>query len=170
MKIRRGDIFLANLPKGIGSEQTGVRPVVIIQNDVGNRYSPVVIVAAVTGQEKRKMPTHILLIGEDGILRPSLLLLESIMTIDKKRLIRKLGHLKEETLKKVDEAAEISLGLTKKCPIEMTLCRRCRNQFELNPDYRIWRADFRQEEKDICSYCQVGLGYDYFILKVEGQY
>lgn len=167
MKIRRGDIFLADLPKGMGSEQTGVRPVAIIQNDIGNRYSPVVIVAAITGQNKRSLPTHILLVEEEGLEKPSLLMLESIATIDKQRLIKRLGRLKSDTLLKVDHAAEISLGLTKKCPIELTLCRRCRNQFELNPAYRIWWSDFKQEEMEKCSYCQVGLGYDYFVLKVE---
>ena len=104
---------------------------------------------------------------EEGLEKPSLLMLKSIATIDKCRLVKKLGCLKADTLLKVNHAAEISLGLTKKCLIELTLCRRCRNQFELNPAYRIWWSDFRQEEMDKCSYCQVGIGYDCFIGKIR---
>ncbi len=109
--IRRGDIFMANLPKGIGCEQGGRRPVVVIQNDVGNFRSPLVIVASVTGARKRPMPTHVPLGKAQGLSRPSLLLLESIYTIDKSRLMQYLGHLQPEKILQMDRAAGISIGL-----------------------------------------------------------
>ena len=113
MQVRRGDIFIARLPEGIGSEQGGIRPVVVIQNDIGNRYSPLVIVAAVTGQRKQRMPTHVVL-NEEGLAKPSLLLLESIYTIGKARLIKRIGTLSERTLAKMDKAAAISIGISPK--------------------------------------------------------
>ena len=109
--IRRGDIFMADLPKGIGCEQGGRRPVVVIQNDVGNFRSPLVIVASVTGARKRPMPTHVPLGKAQGLSRPSLLLLESIYTIDKSRLMQYLGHLQPEKILQMDRAAGISIGL-----------------------------------------------------------
>ena len=109
--IRRGDIFMADLPKGIGCEQGGRRPVVVIQNDVGNFRSPLVIVASVTGARKRPMPTHVPLGKAQGLSRPSLLLLESIYTIDKSRLMQYLGHLQPEKIMQMDRAAGISIGL-----------------------------------------------------------
>ena len=109
--IRRGDIFMADLPKGIGCEQGGRRPVVVIQNDVGNFRSPLVIVASVTGARKRPIPTHVPLGKAQGLSRPSLLLLESIYTIDKTRLMQYVGHLQPEKIMQMDRAAGISIGL-----------------------------------------------------------
>lgn len=109
--IRRGDIFMADLPKGIGCEQGGRRPVVVIQNDVGNFRSPLVIVASVTGARKKTMPTHVPLGKAQGLSRPSLLLLESIYTIDKSRLMQYLGHLQPEKILQMDRATGISIGL-----------------------------------------------------------
>lgn len=113
MVIKRGDVFYADLSPVIGSEQGGIRPVLIIQNDIGNKYSPTVIVAAITSQiNKAKLPTHVEISGNEcGLAKDSVVLLEQIRTIDKKRLREKIGHLDTETLKKVNEALEISLGL-----------------------------------------------------------
>ena len=113
MIIKRGDIFYADLSPVVGSEQGGVRPVLVVQSDVGNKYSPTIIVAAVTSQiNKAKLPTHMEIgASEYGLPKDSVILLEQIRTIDKKRLREKIGHSDEEMMRKVDEALLISFGL-----------------------------------------------------------
>ena len=113
MNIKRGDIIYADLSPVVGSEQGGVRPVLIIQNDVGNKYSPTVIAAAITSQiNKAKLPTHIEIDAEEfGLQRDSVILLEQIRTIDKKRLRERIGSLDDELMVKINEAVAISLGL-----------------------------------------------------------
>ena len=111
--IKRGDIFYADLSPVVGSEQGGVRPVLIVQNDVGNKYSPTVICAAITSQiNKAKLPTHIAIDSScHALVKDSVVLLEQIRTIDKKRLREKICHVDVRTMKKVDEALIISFGL-----------------------------------------------------------
>ena len=113
MIIRRGDIFYADLRPVVGSEQGGIRPVLIIQNDVGNRHSPTVIVAAITSQiNKSKLPTHVELSARQyEMVKDSVVLLEQLRTIDKRRLKERVCHLDGEILTKVDKALEISLEL-----------------------------------------------------------
>lgn len=113
MNFKRGDVFFADLSPVVGSEQGGVRPVLIIQNDVGNKYSPTVIVAAITSQiEKAKLPTHVeITADEHGLDRDSVVLLEQIRTIDKQRLRDRITHLAPELMKRVEDALQISLGL-----------------------------------------------------------
>lgn len=113
MIIKRGDIIYADLSPVIGSEQGGIRPVLVIQNDIGNKYSPTIIVAAITSQiNKAKLPTHVEINAEEyGITKDSVILLEQIRTIDKKRLKEKVGHLSDELMKKVDDGLQISFGL-----------------------------------------------------------
>ena len=113
MNIKRGDIFYADLSPVIGSEQGGLRPVLIVQNDVGNRYSPTVIAAAITSKMgKAKLPTHIDVPGVSaGLARDSVILLEQIRTIDKTRLKEKMGHLDDGTMRTVNSAIEVSFGL-----------------------------------------------------------
>ncbi|MBM7614260.1 mRNA interferase MazF [Alkaliphilus hydrothermalis] len=113
MNVKRGDIYYADLSPVIGSEQGGVRPVLIIQNDIGNRYSPTVIIAAITSQiNKAKLPTHIEIAATDyGLPKDSVILLEQIRTIDKRRLEEKIGHIDDEMMEKVNDALMISLGL-----------------------------------------------------------
>ncbi len=113
MNIKRGDIYYADLSPVIGSEQGGLRPVLIVQNDVGNRYSPTVIAAGITSKiSKTKLPTHIDVPGDDaGLAKDSIILLEQIRTIDKKRLKEKMGHLDDETMSSVNSAIEVSFGL-----------------------------------------------------------
>ncbi len=113
MVVKRGDIFYADLSPVVGSEQGGVRPVLIVQNDIGNKYSPTVIIAAVTSQiNKAKLPTHIEIMADDfGLSKDSVILLEQIRTIDKKRLREKLGKLSDDLMIKVNEALTVSLGL-----------------------------------------------------------
>lgn len=114
MVVKRGDIFYADLSPVIGSEQGGIRPVLIVQNDTGNKYSPTVIVAAITSQiNKAKLPTHIEISAQDyGLAKDSVILLEQIRTIDRKRLREKIGHLDDELMQKVNDALSISFGLT----------------------------------------------------------
>ncbi|MFZ5354462.1 MAG: type II toxin-antitoxin system PemK/MazF family toxin [Bacillota bacterium] len=113
MVIKRGDIIYADLSPVIGSEQGGVRPVLVVQNDIGNKYSPTIIVAAITSQiNKAKLPTHVEINADEyGIPKDSVILLEQIRTIDKKRLKEKVGHLSDELMKQVDEGLQISFGL-----------------------------------------------------------
>ncbi|MDL2224692.1 type II toxin-antitoxin system PemK/MazF family toxin [Eubacteriales bacterium OttesenSCG-928-M02] len=112
MLIKRGDIYMADLSPVVGSEQGGVRPVVIIQNDTGNKYSPTVIAAAVTSvTTKNKLPTHIPLKGSDGSVgRDSIILAEQIRTIDKMRLVKYIGTVPESKMAEVDLALSVSLG------------------------------------------------------------
>ena len=114
MIVKRGDIYYADLSPVIGSEQGGVRPVLIVQNDIGNKYSPTVIAAAITSQiNKAKLPTHIEIDAEEyGLAKDSVILLEQIRTIDKKRLREKIGHLDDELMDNVNNAISISFGLT----------------------------------------------------------
>lgn len=113
MLVKRGDVYFADLSPVVGSEQGGVRPVLVIQNDIGNRFSPTVIIAAITAQiQKAKLPTHVEIDAKaHGFDRDSVILLEQIRTIDKQRLTDKITHLTEDMMRKVDEALQISLGL-----------------------------------------------------------
>ena len=113
MNIKRGDIFYADLSPVVGSEQGGIRPVLIVQNDVGNKYSPTVIAAAITSQQfKTKMPTHICVNASVcGLSKDSVVLLEQIRTLDKKRLKEKMGNLPERDMDRIDNALSVSIGL-----------------------------------------------------------
>jgi mRNA interferase MazF len=113
MVVKRGDIYFANLSPVVGSEQGGHRPVLVIQNDVGNKYSPTIIVAAITSQiSKAKLPTHVELSAKQyNLEKDSVVLLEQLRTIDKRRLQEKVTHLSEDIMGKVDEAIRISIGL-----------------------------------------------------------
>ncbi|MBQ8795957.1 MAG: type II toxin-antitoxin system PemK/MazF family toxin [Clostridia bacterium] len=113
MNVRRGDIFYADLSPVVGSEQGGVRPVLIVQNDVGNKYSPTVIAAAITSrQQKANIPTHIAINSDTtGLSKDSVVLLEQVRTIDKRRLKEKMGSVDEASMSKVNEAISISFGI-----------------------------------------------------------
>ncbi len=129
MNIKRGDIYYADLSPVIGSEQGGLRPVLIVQNDVGNRYSPTVIVAAITSRlGKTRLPTHIDVYcghngrdnnngrAEMGLARDSVILLEQIRTLDKRRLRERIGHLEEDVMHEVNDAISVSFGLIGTAP------------------------------------------------------
>ncbi|SDJ67975.1 mRNA interferase MazF [Salimicrobium flavidum] len=111
--VKRGDVYFADLSPVVGSEQGGVRPVLVLQNDIGNRFSPTVIVAAITAQiQKAKLPTHVEIDAEKyQFERNSVILLEQIRTIDKQRLTDKITHLDESMMLRVNKALQISLGL-----------------------------------------------------------
>lgn len=114
MNVKRGDIFYADLSPVVGSEQGGLRPVLIVQNDIGNKYSPTVIAAAITSKlDKAKLPTHIDVYAEEfGLSKNSVVLLEQIRTLDKRRLREKMGHLDDILMQKVNDALTISFGLS----------------------------------------------------------
>lgn len=112
MKVKRGDIFYADLSPVVGSEQGGVRPVVILQNDVGNKYSPTTIVAAITSQmNKTKLPTHVEISADVGLPKNSVVLLEQIRTIDKRRLREKIGSFDSKMMVRVEDSLKQSVGL-----------------------------------------------------------
>ena len=114
MNIKRGDIYYADLSPVVGSEQGGMRPVLIVQNDVGNRFSPTVIAAAITSQkDKTKLPTHIRLQASgSGLAKDSIVLLEQIRTLDKQRLRERMGRLDDRSMNRVDRALQVSFGLS----------------------------------------------------------
>lgn len=111
--VKKGDLFFADLSPVVGSEQGGVRPVLVVQNDVGNKYSPTIIVAAVTSQTGRaKLPTHVqLAASQGGLSKDSVVLLEQLRTIDKQRLKERIGALNETQLPDVEKALSVSLGI-----------------------------------------------------------
>ena len=111
--VRRGDIYYADLSPVVGSEQGGLRPVLIIQNDIGNKYSPTVIAAAITSRmSKTHLPTHIDVYAEKvGLAKDSVILLEQVRTLDKRRLREKMGHLDNGVMERVNTAISVSLGL-----------------------------------------------------------
>ena len=110
--IHKGDIFFADLGDTVGSEQSGVRPVLVIQNNVGNRFSPTIIVSPITSKIKKgTYPTHVIINPKCGLNETSMILLEQIRTIDKTRLGRYLGTVDDESMRKVDRAISVSLGL-----------------------------------------------------------
>ena len=113
MTIRRGDIYYAYLSPVVGSEQGGIRPVLIVQNDVGNKFSPTVIAAAITSQRfKTNLPTHIQVDAQEcGLSKDSIVLLEQVRTLDKKRLKEKMGNLDESDMTRVNHALSVSLGI-----------------------------------------------------------
>ena len=113
MNVRRGDIYYADLSPVIGSEQGGMRPVLVVQNDVGTKYSPTVIVSAITSRtSKSKLPTHIDVYADKyGLAKDSVILLEQIRTIDKTRLKEKMGHLDDNVMTRVNDAITVSFGL-----------------------------------------------------------
>lgn len=165
-EIRRGDIFYADLDPVIGSEQGGIRPVLVIQNNTGNEYSPTVIVAAITSKPKTKLPTHVSLKNRKGLEKNSVVLLEQIRTIDKIRLENYVGTVDRFQMRKIDEALRRSTGVKKlDKPIEMCLCPVCVKAFYESQEHFVKRADMYQGKKDTCMFCNSRQGYDYLIRK-----
>ena len=144
MSVKRGDIYYADLSPVVGSEQGGLRPVLIIQNDIGNRYSPTVIAAAITSRMgKTKLPTHIdIYAARAGLQKDSVILLEQIRTLDKRRLREQMGHLDEEAMRAVDNAIAVSFGL----PIGL---RTAQKAGEIPTDEHPAAAAALEERKDV---------------------
>ena len=165
-EVRRGEIYHADLNPVFGSEQGGYRPVLIIQNNRGNRHSPTVIVAAITSRPKAKLPTHVPINGIKGLEKESFVLLEQIRTLDKGRLDDYIGRLNREQMIKVDKALRTSMEIKKlDKPILMCLCPVCAKPFYNSKEHFIIRADQDQTIKETCMFCNVRQGYDYLIRK-----
>lgn len=171
----RGDVYMADLGQGIGSEQGGSRPVVIVQNDTGNHFSPTVIVAVMTskGDSKAKLPTHFAL--ESFTKPPSLVLCEQVRTLDKQRLRERLGRLTQKEIQQLDYALAVSFGLrrppkkhkekTHKSTLTMTLCPSCADAFCWDGEHTLQRVDTVSPEKDLCTFCGQRYGYEYRVFE-----
>ena len=179
--VLRGQMYYANLDPVVGSEQGGNRPVLVIQNNVGNRHSPTIIIAPITTRVKKlHQPTHIGVPPYFGLPQNSMAMLEQIRTIDKGRLGSYIGCLDDDVMDYVDEALGISVGLH--APVEknqklhtnethnnipdemvLTLCGTCLKQFICSPEHIVRRIDPAQS-KEPCMYCHVRTGYDYRII------
>ncbi len=163
----RGELYYADLGTGIGSEQNGYRPVVIIQNDVGNRHSPTTIVAAISTQIRTKanLPTHYHLKQGSGLVQPSMVMMEQIRTIDKTRLVQYIGKLSGEEIKGLNHALAISIGLIPTTPEKLTLClcSTCAENFYGSGAYYLRRVNPIEVEKELCTYCNQRAGFDYEI-------
>ena len=187
----RGDMYYADLGRGIGSEQEGYRPVVIIQNNVGNKHSPTVIIASITSKTgvKAKLPTHYYIDAEDGLELPSIVLLEQLRTVDKRRLGNFIGHLSEKHICGINHALAVSIGLIESVPkkLILCLCSTCADNFygtgaycvsnkvlghplaisdcvSGSGSYSLRRIAPQQIEKDTCTYCNQRKGYDYELI------
>lgn len=165
----RGDMYYADLGHGVGSEQEGYRPVVIIQNNTGNRHSPTVIIAAISSKVgvKPKLPTHYFIGAEDGLELPSVILLEQLRTIDKRRLEKYIGHLRKEHIDGMNHALAVSIDLVQNAPpsLVMCLCSTCAENFRNAGAYLLRRVDPAQTEQDICTYCNRRRGFDYSVIR-----
>ena len=161
----RGDLYYADLGHGIGSEQKGTRPVVIIQNNVGNKYSPTVIIAAITSKAniKAKLPTHYYLDAGNGLTQPSLVLLEQIRTVDKQRLSSYIGRLDKKHIQGINHALAVSIGLIEPVPPKLTLCLcgACADAFRSTGAFALRKTTPGQTGKKVCAYCGQRKGHDY---------
>lgn len=164
---RTGDIYFADLGQGVGSEQMGYRPVVIIQNDVGNKHSPTVAVAAITSKAdaRAKQPTHCFIGTDYGLELPSVILLEQVRTLDKKRLEKFTGSLEEKHLRELNRALAISVGLIRppQQNLVLCLCKPCADNFRMDGKYDFVRVSENQE-RDTCTYCNHRMGYEYELI------
>lgn len=167
----RGELYYADLGIGVGSEQNGYRPVVIIQNDVGNRYSPTTIVAAISTQikSKAKLPTHFSVSPACGLAQSSIIMLEQIRTIDKARLEKYIGKLSPSEITGLNHALAISIGLIPATQnrITLCLCPTCARNFYGTGSYFLQRVDPLQTEQQICTYCGQNRGFDYYLKKKQ---
>jgi len=169
----RGELYYADLGTGVGSEQNGYRPVVVIQNDVGNRHSPTTIVAAISTQikSKAKLPTHFYVSHDCGLVQPSIIMLEQIRTIDKARLDKYIGKLSSSEISGLNHALAISIGLIPTTPnkLVLCLCSTCADKFYGSGAYIIRKINFIEVEKDLCTYCNSSIGHPYEIISKNKQ-
>ena len=170
----RGDMYFADLGRGVGSEQEGYRPVVIIQNNVGNRHSPTVIIAAISSRVgvKPKLPTHYFINAEDGLKLPSIILLEQLRTIDKNRLGKYIGHLRKEHIDGMNHALAISINLVRNTPqpLIISLCSTCAGRLRSTGAFIVRRFEPRQTERHSCIFCNRQKGFDYSVMSKEGNH
>lgn len=160
---KRGDIYFADLGEGVGSEQMGYRPVVLIQNDIGKKHSPTVVIAAVTSKvdARAKQPTHCFIGSGYGLDMPSVILLEQIRTLDKQRLDKYVGSLSERHLADLNHALAISVGLIPaKDNLVLCLCKPCADDFRLSGKYDLVRV-MENQRRETCTYCNHRMGFEY---------
>lgn len=164
----RGEVYYANLGKGVGSEQEGSRPVVILQNDMGNRYSPTTIVAPISCKidTKAKLPTHYILEPVAGLARSSVVLLEQVRAIDKHRLEYKLGKLPDRHIAGIEKALRISIGLAASTG-SISLCGTCVRKFRNKSAYPLCRTNKHRKEQ--CTFCKNRMGFEYEIATCQNE-
>lgn len=169
-QFSRGEIYYIDFGDGVGSEQRGYRPAVIISNNIGNRNSSTVIVAAITSRrpDKADLPTHVYVGTETGLVNPSIILLEQIRTISKDRLDDYVGKLSRGQLGALWRALAISIGETggKDNNIVMFLCKRCADNFRAMGKYKL-RCVAKEQNKDTCTYCNYRKGFEYELVPKE---
>ena len=169
-QFSRGEIYYIDFGDGMGSEQKGCRPAVIISNNIGNRNSTTIIVAAITSQrpDKANLPTHVHVGTETGLDKPSIILSEQIRTISKDRVSDYVGTLSEGQIKALWRALAISIGETDGDGnnIVMCLCKRCADNFRIMGKYKLLRVA-KSHKRDTCTYCNYRKGYDYELIPKE---
>ena len=157
----RGELYFTDFGVGLGSEQMGVRPAVIIQNDIGNQYGTTVIVAPITTDRPKKanLPTHVYLEAEAGLTVPSIILAEQIRTISKDRLLKHIGTLSVARMREVNSALLVSVGVRERkgCPIIMPICKACLKESRIAAMFAVTLRGTKQD-KDICVCCNHSMG------------
>ena len=168
-KIKRGDIYYADLNPVVGSEQGDYRPILVVQNNTGNLHSPTIVVAPITRKLRRNpLPTHVLIPKSCGLDKDSLVLTEQIRTIDRSRLAGFIGRIDDKMQSVIDKALAVSVGLGEQCnkktePLVLTLCPRCEANFR-DSGYLLIKKGW-QEIKEDCDYCDVHKGLTFGIFK-----
>ena len=167
-QIRRGDMFYANLGTTIGSEQGKFRPVLVVQNDVGNAHSPTVVIVPITHNlNKKPLPTHAVIPQSTGLEHDSLALVEQIRTIDRSRITEYIGHIESKVQAEIDTALSVCVGIensrsSKGELLEMTLCSRCESDFR-SSGYILLKKGW-QENKENCDFCKVKQGLTFTVV------
>ena len=170
--IKRGDIFYADLNPVVGSEQGDVRPVLVVQNDVGNIHSPTIVVTPITKNlRKNPLPTHVLLPTSCGLDAESLVLVEQIRTIDRSRLTGYIGRIGKKEQSQIDVALTVCVGIEqRRSPkgelFDMCLCPRCESSF-CDGGYLLVKRGW-QETKELCDFCKVGRGLNFGVFNMNG--
>lgn len=164
----RGELYYADLGHGMGSEQQGCRPVLILQNDSGNVYSPTTIIAPISRQShsKAKLPTHCPIAPTSGLEQPSIILLEQIRVIDKGRLERRIGMLSGKDMKEIDRAIKVSVGLIVLAQrIPLCLCSTCAGKLTDTGAFYLQKSKQFQSERKLCRFCNCRIGSDYEMIR-----
>lgn len=163
---KRGELYYADLGKGIGSEQQGYRPVLIVQNDVGNQYGTTTIVAPISSQihAKAVLPTHFYIGPDNGLDSPSVVLLEQLRTVSKNRLTQRIGSLSDAQIQAINQCIAVSTGLIQIPPRKLivNLCRTCSNQLFKSVTITMIRKD--SANRKLCTYCSRSFGPAYDVL------
>ena len=171
-QIRRGDIYYADLNPVIGSEQGDTRPVLVVQNNVGNKHSPTVVVVPLTSSKKAFLPTHVKVSRMGGLRADSTALTEQVRTLDRSRFEGYIGRISDDTQAAIDYALTVSVGLAKQKPrkksvLDLCLCPHCVSDFECS-GYLIIKKGW-QEVLESCDFCKVGKGWNFGVFDKKGE-